>query len=87
VSITLPDVEGEAVLLGLDLEGVAVATGSACSSGAVEPSHVMRALGMTQAEAERSIRISLHALSTREDVDTCMDAMVRVVKKLRTLTV
>lgn len=87
VSITFPDVEGEAVLLGLDLEGIAVATGSACSSGAAEPSHVLRAMGHSHEQAERSIRVSMHAATTREELDTCVDTLARVVKKLRSLTV
>ena len=87
VSITFPDVEGEAVLLGLDLEGIAVATGSACSSGAAEPSHVLRAMGLSREQAERSIRISMHANSTRAEVDRCVDVLARVVKNLRSLAV
>lgn len=87
VSVTLPGVEGEAVLLGLDLEGVAVATGSACSSGAAEPSHVLRALGLSREQAESSIRISMHANNSRAEVDRCVDTLARVVKKLRALSV
>jgi len=87
VSITIAGVEGEAVLLGLDLEGIAVATGSACSSGAAEPSHVLLAIGLTREQAESSVRISFHAHSTREEIDACAVALVRVVKKLRALSV
>jgi len=87
VSVTLTGVEGEAVLLGLDLEGIAVATGSACSSGAAEPSHVLRALGLSREQAESSIRISLHTHNTRAELDACVNALVRVVKKLRSLSV
>ena len=87
VSLVFPDVEGEAVLLGLDLEGIAVATGSACSSGAAEPSHVLRALGLSRDEAESGIRISLHARNSRAEVDRCVDTLARVVKKLRALSV
>jgi len=87
VSMTFPDVEGEAVLLGLDLEGIAVATGSACSSGAAEPSHVLRAMGLSREQAERSIRVSMHARTTREEVDRFVDVLARVVKNLRALAV
>jgi cysteine desulfurase len=87
VCVTFPDVEGEAILLALDLEGIAVATGSACSSGAAEPSHVLRAMGLTREEAERSIRISFHAQSRPTDVAACLDALARVVKRLRALHV
>ncbi|MHC4971093.1 MAG: cysteine desulfurase family protein [Planctomycetota bacterium] len=87
VCVTFPDVEGEAVLLALDLEGIAVATGSACSSGAAEPSHVLQAMGLTREQAERSIRISFHAQSCAEDVAACVDSLARVVKRLRALHV
>ncbi len=87
ICVTFPDVEGEAVLLALDLEGIAVATGSACSSGAAEPSHVLQAMGLAREEAERSIRISFHAQSSAEDVAACVDSLARVVKRLRALHV
>jgi len=86
-SITFPDVEGEAVLLGLDLEGIAVATGSACSSGAAEPSHVLQAMGLGRDGAERSIRVSMHAHTSDDDVERCVTALARVVKGLRALGV
>ncbi len=85
-SLTFPDVEGEAVLLGLDLEGFAVATGSACSSGAAEPSHVLRAMGLGRDGAERSVRVSMHADTSASDVTRCVAALVRVVKGLRALS-
>ncbi|MHC4492089.1 MAG: cysteine desulfurase family protein [Planctomycetota bacterium] len=87
ICVTFPDVEGEAVLLGLDLEGIAVATGSACSSGAAEPSHVLQAMGLRREEAERSLRISFHAQSCEADVAACVDTLARVVKRLRALHV
>ena len=87
VSLTFPDVEGEALLLGLDLEGVAIATGSACSSGAAEPSHVIRALGQSHEDAERSVRISLHRESTRDELESFVQKLVLVVKNLRRLAV
>jgi cysteine desulfurase len=87
VNVTMAGVEGEAVVLGLDLAGVAVATGSACSSGAAESSHVLLAMGLSREHAESSIRISLHAHSSLEEIDACVRALARVVKKLRTLSV
>jgi len=87
VSVTIEGVEGEAALLALDLDGVAVATGSACSSGATEPSHVLRALGLSREQAEQSLRISMHARSTAEDVVACVSALARAVKRLRALRV
>ena len=87
ISVLIPGVEGEAVLLALDLDGVAVATGSACSSGAAEPSHVLQAIGLTRRQAEQSIRVSLHAHTTQADIDACLDSLVPAVKKLRALHV
>jgi cysteine desulfurase len=87
VNLTIAGAEGEAVLLGLDLEGIAVATGSACSSGAAEPSHVLQAMGRSRREAEQSIRVSFHSGSTEEDVDRCVETLSRVVKSLRALHV
>ncbi len=86
LSMRFDDAEGEAVLLGLDLEGVAVATGSACSSGAAEPSHVLRAIGLSEREVEQSIRVSFHAQNTSEDVTRAVAAMCKVVKGLRALS-
>jgi len=85
--LLFPDVPGEALLAGLDLEGVAVSTGSACASGAAEPSHVLLAMGLERAAAERSLRVSLHAATTSEDVDACLNGLARVVKRLRTARV
>jgi cysteine desulfurase len=87
LNFTIPGAEGEAVLLGLDLEGIAIATGSACSSGAAEPSHVLQAMGRSRVEAEQSVRVSLHANSTEADVNACVNALARVVKQLRALHV
>jgi len=87
VHVTIDGAEGEAVLLGLDLEGIAVATGSACSSGAAEPSHVLRAMGHSREEAERGIRVSMHAGTSEADVVRCADTLARVVKGLRALHV
>lgn len=87
LNVTIPDAEGEAVLLGLDLEGFAVGTGSACSSGATEPSHVLQAMGRSRTETEQSIRISMHAYNTEDDVIRFVNALSRVVKSLRELLV
>ena len=87
LNVTIPDAEGEAVLLGLDLEGFAVGTGSACSSGAAEPSHVLQAMGRSRTETEQSIRISMHAYNTEDDVIRFVNALSRVVKSLRELLV
>jgi cysteine desulfurase len=83
LSLSFPGLEGEALLMGLDLEGVAVSTGSACASGAAEPSHVLLAQGLSRAEAAQSLRVSFHAASTPADVASFLNALSRVVKGLR----
>jgi len=75
--------EGEALLIGLDMKGIAVSTGSACTSGSVEPSHVLRAMGVTPTTAHASIRFSLGRDNTQEDVDYVLGALPEVVERLR----
>jgi cysteine desulfurase len=69
LNLTFPGVLGESILIALDLEGVEVSMGSACAAGAVEPSHVLRAMGRSVADARSSLRISLGSSSTAEEID------------------
>jgi cysteine desulfurase len=85
-NISFDGVEAESLLIALDLEGVAVSTGSACSSGALEPSHVLRAMGLPAHRTQNSIRFSLGAGNTEEEVDALVDILPRIVEKLRSLT-
>ena len=82
-NMSFEGVESEALLIALDLEGVAVSTGSACSSGTLEPSHVLRAMGLTPHRAQSSIRFSLGAGNTDAEVDYVLDVLPRLVEKLR----
>jgi cysteine desulfurase len=79
-------VEAEALLIALDLEGIAVSTGSACSSGTLEPSHVLRAMGLAPHRTQNAIRISLGAGTTADEIDRVVDVLPRLVARLRTLT-
>jgi cysteine desulfurase len=79
-------VEAESLLIALDLEGVAVSTGSACSSGTLEPSHVLRAMGLPTPRTQNSIRMSLGAGNTEADVDFVVSKLPPIVEKLRSLT-
>ena len=72
-NIQFDGVDGEAMVIALDLRGFAVSTGSACSSGAVEPSHVLTAIGLSADSARSSIRFSLGASNTQEQVDELVD--------------
>ncbi len=79
-------IEGEPLVIALDLKGVAVSTGAACSSGAVEPSHVLTAVGLPPERARASLRFSLGHASTREDVDYVAEVLPAVVEHLRSLS-
>ena len=78
--------EAESLLIALDLEGIAVSTGSACSSGTLEPSHVLRAMGFPPHRTQNSIRFSLGAGNTVADADRVIAALPGIVDKLRNLT-
>ena len=82
-SLCLPGCDAEGVVIGLDLEGVAISTGSACSSGRIAPSHVLIAMGLSEEDARSSIRISLGRLTTSEDVQKAVDAIGVVVPRNR----
>ena len=84
-NIGFDGVEAESLLIALDLEGFAVSTGSACSSGTLEPSHVLRAMGLPSHRTQNSIRFSLGAGNTQEQVDALIAKIPSVVGKLRTL--
>jgi len=85
-NISFDRVEAESLLIALDLEGVAVSTGSACSSGTLEPSHVLRAMGLPAHRTQNSLRFSLGMFSTEEEVDRVIEILPRLVEKLRGLT-
>jgi cysteine desulfurase len=85
-NVSFERVESESLLIALDLEGVAVSTGSACSSGTLEPSHVLKAMGFTAHRTQNSIRFSLGAGNTEADVDRVIGVLPGIVEKLRSLT-
>jgi cysteine desulfurase len=84
-SISFDGIEAEALLIALDLEGVAISTGSACSSGSLEPSHVLRAMGVPHTRARNSLRFSLGPSTTSDDVDVVLEIVPRLVSRLRQL--
>jgi cysteine desulfurase len=85
-NISFEAIEAESLLIALDLEGVAVSTGSACSSGTLEPSHVLRAMGLPSPRTQNSIRLSLGAGNTETEVDFVVSKLPGIVDKLRSLT-
>lgn len=84
-NVSFPGVEAESLLIALDLEGIAVSTGSACSSGTLEPSHVLRAMGFSPHRTQNSIRFSLGLGNTAADVDRVTAVLPGIVGRLRAL--
>ncbi len=84
-NISFDRVEAESLLIALDLEGIAVSTGSACSSGTLEPSHVLKAMGLPSHRTQNSLRFSLGMFTTEEEIDRVIEVLPRLVEKLRGL--
>ena len=85
-NISFDRIEAESLLIALDLAGIAVSTGSACSSGTLEPSHVLKAMGFPAHRTQNSIRFSLGAANTDADIDRVIAVLPGIVEKLRNLT-
>ena len=86
VNFSIKYIEGESMLLNLDMEGIAASTGSACTSGSLEPSHVMMALGVPHEVAHGSIRFTLGRLTTEVDINRVLEVFPRIVEKLRAMS-
>jgi cysteine desulfurase len=85
-NVAVAGVEGEALLMGLDLQGIAVATGSACSSGSLEASHVLQAMAVPEVYLNSALRFSFGRLTTAEDIDYVLRVMPDIVKQTRSLS-
>jgi cysteine desulfurase len=85
-NIYFDGIDGEALVIALDLKGLAVSTGAACSSGAIEPSHVLTAMGLHQDRAKASIRFSLGKQNTQADIDFALSIIPETVARLRSLS-
>jgi len=86
LNLTFEGIEGEALLLSLDLKGVAASSGSACTSGSVNPSHVLRAMGIKPELAQSSIRFSLGRSNTMDDVEYTATNLIEIVDRLRKMS-
>jgi cysteine desulfurase len=86
VSVSVDFVEGESMLLNLDLEGICASTGSACSSASLEPSHVLLALGLSPEQAHCSLRFTLGRDNSEADVERVLEVLPAIVAKLRTMS-
>lgn len=87
VNVSIMYVEGESLLLNLDMKGIAASSGSACTSGSLEPSHVLLAMGMAPEVAHGSLRMTLGRENTEEDVDYCLSVLPEIVQRLRSMSV
>jgi cysteine desulfurase len=79
-------IEGEALLLNLDMKGIAGSSGSACTSGSLDPSHVLLAIGLPHEIAHGSLRLSLGAVNTEEDIDYVLEVLPEIVERLRQMS-
>lgn len=86
ISFCLQYIEGESILMKLDLEGIAASSGSACTSGSLDPSHVLLAMGLSHEVAHGSLRLSLGKYNTEEDVDKVLEVLPKVVADLRAMS-
>jgi cysteine desulfurase len=85
-NVSIAFIEGEAMLLNLDMEGIAVSTGSACTSSSLEPSHVLTAIGLSHELAHGSLRFTLGRATTQEEIEQVMRVLPGIVKKLRAMS-
>ena len=80
VSVTLPGTDGEALLMNLDMLGVSASAGSACAAGTMQPSHVLSAIGLSEADARASLRLSFGAATTTAEIEAAADALRRAAE-------
>lgn len=85
-NISFKFIDGESLLLNLDMNGICVSTGSACSSGSTDPSHVLLAIGLPDSIAKGTLRVTLGKENTKEDVDYLVDNLIAIVKRLRNMS-
>jgi len=86
LNVSFPGAEGESILLYLDLEGIAVSTGSACASGSLDPSHVLLATGSDAERAHGSIRISMGRETTMKEVEYLLDVLPGIISRIRNMS-
>lgn len=86
VNYSIKYIEGESILLMLDMNGIAASSGSACTSGSLDPSHVLLALGLTHEVAHGSVRLTLSDETTEEDIDYVLDVLPKVAERLRAMS-
>ena len=85
-NISFRFIEGEGLLLNLDLKGICASSGSACTSGSLDPSHVLLAIGLPHEIAHGSLRISIGKYNTKEEIDYLVENLVEIVNRLREMS-
>jgi cysteine desulfurase len=83
VNVIFPGLRGESILISLDIMGIEASSGSACTAGSLDPSHVLLALGLSEEEARGELRLTLSDETTKEEIDTTVDALKKIVSRLR----
>jgi cysteine desulfurase len=83
LNLRIPGVSGESALINLDMAGVAVSIGAACDSGSIEPSHVLRAMGVPRGEAMNGLRFSLSRYNTAAEIEKVLEIVPQVVERIR----
>jgi cysteine desulfurase len=86
VNFSIKYIEGESILLSLDMVGIAASTGSACTSSSLEPSHVLLAIGLTHELAHGSLRISMGRWTKEKDIDALLEHLPKIVERLRAMS-
>jgi cysteine desulfurase len=86
VNVSIPFIEGESLLLWLDVEGICASSGSACTSASLDPSHVLLSIGLPHEIAHGSLRFSLSHENTEEDIDYILEKLPPIVEKLRNMS-
>ncbi len=86
LNISIEGIEGEAILLMLDIHGISASSGSACTSGSLDPSHVLLAMGLPHSIAHGSLRLSINELNTQEEIDYIADCLPSIVEDLRNMS-
>jgi cysteine desulfurase len=86
INLSFAGAEGESIVLNLDIEGIAVSSGSACTSGATEPSHVLVAMGIDRIVAQGAVRFSLGRSTTKEQLDRVLQVLPPIIERLRAMS-
>ena len=86
INLSFHGIEGESILIMLDMRGICASSGSACTAGSIDPSHVLIATGLSPEEARESIRLTISDTTTKDEVDQVVDALIEITGRLREMS-